>query len=64
VIRIGLTSAEGRTLGTHFGVRAVPTLIVLDGQGEQVLRQIGRIDRTDVVRTVERVLAGALATEE
>ena len=54
VLKISVGSRIGRSLAGRFGIRGVPTLIVTDGAGEPVLRQIGRVNR-------ESVLAAAAA---
>ena len=48
VVRLNLLSSIGRTVGGQFGVRAVPTFILLDDQGNAIYRQSGRIDTTKV----------------
>ena len=43
VIRLDMMSGVGRQAATVFGVRAVPTLVVIDGQGQVSLTQVGLI---------------------
>ncbi len=49
VIRINVLSSAGREAIYRFGVRAVPTLVVLDGCGEVVERQVGILNPGRVV---------------
>ena len=55
VVRLNVLSSIGRTLGGQFGVRAVPTFILLDDQGNTIFRQSGRIDTTKVKDLVYQV---------
>ena len=57
VLRLSVTDSVGRELAARYGVRQVPTLVVLDGGGNVVLRQAGRLRRGAVVEAVEE-LAG------
>ena len=53
VLRLSVTDSVGRELAARYGVRQVPTLVVLDGGGDVVLRQAGRLRRGEVVEAVE-----------
>jgi len=53
VLRLSVTDNVGRELAARYGVRQVPTLFVLDGEGNVVLRQSGRLNRAKVVDAVE-----------
>jgi thioredoxin-related protein len=44
VLRLDMLSDVGRSAAKQYGVKAVPTLLLFDGQGNVVLRQTGRID--------------------
>lgn len=55
VLRLNVTDSVGRELALRYGVRQVPTLLVLDGSGKVVLRQNGRLDREDVFETVGKL---------
>jgi hypothetical protein len=44
VLRLDLLSDIGRTAARAYGVKTVPALLVFDGSGEVVLRQVGTID--------------------
>lgn len=48
VIRLDLMSSVGRQAAVHFGVRAVPTLLVLDGEGQVALTQVGLLRAGEV----------------
>ena len=51
VIHLDANSAVGQQLARQYGVRGVPTLIVLESTGEPVLRQMGRVDKESVLET-------------
>jgi thioredoxin-related protein len=53
VVRLNTASRVGRQLAAHMTVRAVPTLLVIDGEGEVVLRQEGGI-RHDLIVAAAR----------
>ena len=42
-----------RVLAQGYSLRGVPTLLVLDGEGREVLRQVGSIDRGAVLEAIE-----------
>ena len=49
VIRLDIGSDTGKAVAGRFGVRGVPTTIVLDGAGEVVHRESGIPSRKEVV---------------
>ena len=49
VIRLDISSDVGKAAAGRFGVRGVPTTIVLDGAGEVVHRESGVPSRKKVV---------------
>ena len=57
VHRFNVLSRIGRQAAVHYGVRGTPTLIVVDGQGEMVLSQIGIIRPGAVRDKVDELLA-------
>lgn len=57
VLRLDVRSPVGREAAARYGVRAVPTLIVVDGQGQVVLTQVGRLRPVDVRAEVEELLS-------
>ena len=56
VLRLGVMDDVGVELAMRYGVRGVPTLVVLDGAGEVVLRQTGMLDRAEIRVAVEELL--------
>ena len=52
VLRVGVMDDVGGTLALRYGVRGVPTLVVLNGAGEVVLKQTGMLDRAEVMAAV------------
>jgi hypothetical protein len=57
VIRLDLLSPVGREAAHHFGVRGLPTLLVVDGQGRVVLTQLGLLRPGEVRSRVEGLSA-------
>lgn len=49
VIRLDIGSDVGKSVADRFGVRGVPTTIVLDGAGQVVHRESGIPSREEVV---------------
>lgn len=49
VIRLDIASDRGKQVAGRYGVEAVPTIVVLDGEGEVVHRESGKPDREEVV---------------
>ena len=45
----------GRQLAVRYGVRRVPTLVLLDGSGGVVLMQTGTPRREEIVSTVKQL---------
>jgi hypothetical protein len=56
VIRLDLWSPVGREAARHFGVRGLPTLLVVDGEGRVVLTQLGLLRPGEVRNRVEGLL--------
>ncbi len=56
VMRLDVMSRVGRQAAARFGVRAVPTLILVDGNGEVVLTQVGRLKPRDVQTRVDELI--------
>ncbi|MGD8997714.1 MAG: hypothetical protein PVH80_06355 [Anaerolineae bacterium] len=55
VLRLGVTKGVGRELAIRYGVRSVPTLVLLDGDGAVVLKQSGLPRRGQIVAAAERL---------
>ena len=53
VIRLSVTSQVGSLMAQRYGVRGVPTIIVLDGQGEVMAQSVGMPDRAGLVAQVQ-----------
>jgi hypothetical protein len=59
VLRLNVTDSVGRELAMRYGVRRVPTLVLLDGQtgpSAVVLKQAGTPNREAIVRAVEELV--------
>lgn len=55
VLRIDVMSQTGRMLVQQYGVRAVPTFLVFDGNGRAVYAQAGLPDREAIVALVAQL---------
>jgi thioredoxin-related protein len=58
VLRLSVTDDVGGELAMRYGVRGVPTFVLLDGAGEVVLKQVGMPDRAGIEAAVARLLEG------
>jgi hypothetical protein len=63
VIRLDLLSAVGQQAASRYGVRAVPTLLVVDGQGEVVYGQAGIPSPGEVKAEVKTLLVAETKME-
>jgi len=54
VLRIDLLSPVGREAARNYGVTLIPAVLVFDGQGQVVQRQIGMIDAAAIYTTVTK----------
>ena len=57
MVRLDTASTVGQQMAQYVAVRALPTLIVVDGEGRIVLRQVGAIRREPVVAAVRETNA-------
>ena len=57
VLRLSVLDDVGGELALRYGVRGVPTFVLLDGASEVVLTQVGMPDRTVITAAVERLLS-------
>jgi len=57
VIRLDIFSQVGRQAAARYGVRGVPTLVVVDGNGEIVYGEVGLPRPGQVIEQVDAVLA-------
>ncbi len=55
VLRLSVTSGVGRELAIRYGVRRVPTLVLLDGEGNVVLKQAGTPKREEIAEAVKQL---------
>lgn len=56
VLRLNVFDEVGAQAAGRYGVRAMPTFIVFDGQGQPAHVQVGLPDRADMVRHVRQLL--------
>ena len=56
VIRLDVMSQVGRQAAAYYGVRGMPTLVVVDGNGQSVYSQVGILRPAQVVEQVEAML--------
>jgi thioredoxin-like negative regulator of GroEL len=56
VVRLNVASDIGRQVASIFGVRAVPTLVLVDGEGQPVLTQVGSLRPGEVREKVDELL--------
>jgi len=52
VIRLSVVSESGSQVAQRYGVRGVPTIVVLDGTGQVVAQSAGLPDRAELVAQV------------
>jgi thiol-disulfide isomerase/thioredoxin len=57
VIRLDVWSDIGRVAAQRYGVRGIPTLLVLDGAGQVQDTQVGIPDRKHTVEVANKVLS-------
>jgi thioredoxin-related protein len=48
VLRVSVMDDVGGQLAARYGVRSVPTFVLLDGDGEIMLRQVGMPQRDEI----------------
>jgi thioredoxin-related protein len=56
VVRLNVMDGVGGQLAQRYGVRGVPTMVVLDGAGETVYVKTGSPNRGEVLAAVEGVM--------
>ena len=57
VVRLDMMSRVGRQAAAVLGVRAVPTLVVVDGEGQVTLTQVGLIRPAPVQAQVDALIS-------
>jgi cytochrome c-type biogenesis protein len=53
VLRLNVMDGVGGQLAARYGVRGVPTFVLLDGDGQLVLTQVGMPKREGILTAVE-----------
>jgi thioredoxin-related protein len=55
-VRLNVIEQDSRPLAARLGVRAVPTYVLLDGEGREVWRQVGSINAAAARRALADVV--------
>jgi thioredoxin-related protein len=55
VLRLNVADGVSGQLAARYSVRGVPTLVVLDGEGNVVYVKIGSPNRGEIIAAVERL---------
>ncbi len=55
LLQLNVMGGVGRELAVRYQVRGVPTFVLLDGEGEVVLRQVGTPQREEIITAVEQL---------
>jgi len=55
VLRLNVTDSVGSQIAVRYAVRRVPTLVLLSGSGDVVLRQSGRLRGQDMLNAVDEL---------
>lgn len=53
VLRLDALNSTGREVATSFGLRATPSYILFDGEGTELWRSVGRINRQAVLQALD-----------
>jgi thioredoxin-related protein len=53
VVRLSVTDSVGGQLAREYGVRGVPTLLLLDRDGRAVHRQVGRLNASSLYEALD-----------
>jgi thioredoxin-related protein len=53
VLRLSSWSSIGRQLGARYGIRGVPTFLLIDGTGDLIHYQVGKLDADQVKSEIE-----------
>lgn len=64
VLRLPASEGIGHRAASYYRVRALPTLLVLDGAGQPTLTQVGTIEREAVIDAVQAIEATLVEEEE
>ena len=49
LIKVNVLTRVGMELAGQYRVRGVPTLVVVNGEGHEIHRQVGRLDRVSAL---------------
>ena len=52
VVRLNLMSKVGREVASRYRVQAVPTIVILDADSQEIYRHMGMPDRREVVAQI------------
>ncbi len=63
VLHVDIASSTGAEIAGIAAVRGIPTLIVYDGQGQPVLRQVGRLSKQSVVDLIARLIGETVSSK-
>ncbi len=55
VLRVSVADSIGRQLAARYSVRAVPTFVLLDGDGSVALTHAGAPDRDEITTALDRL---------
>lgn len=55
MLRLSVTDSVGRELAMRYRVRRLPTRVLLDGDGEVVLKQVGAPKREEILEAVAQM---------
>jgi thioredoxin-related protein len=56
VVRLSVTDSVGGKVAVRYGVRGVPTMVLLDGDGEVAYAKTGSPNRGEIMAAVEGLL--------
>lgn len=56
VVRLNVLTSIGQQAAAHFGVRGMPTVVVVDGQGKVMLTQLGLVRPAAIHDQIELLL--------
>ena len=57
VLRVSVTDPTGGKLAQRYGVRSVPTFVLLDGNGEVVLTHVGIPNQDEIKAAIGPLIA-------
>jgi len=56
VVRLDVMSAVGQQAANRYGIRGLPTLVVVDGNGQPIYNQVGIVRPGQVIDQVDALL--------